>query len=66
MNLKDRILLERLSAGLFGVCATLAILPTFQKLNVIIPLQKIAVVVGILVLIGICVISRKIDKMQNR
>ena len=58
--------LERLLGILFGVCVTLTILPTFQELNEIIPLQEIALVVGILILLGMGLISWKRDKLQNK
>ena len=62
---KHNFALERLLGILFGVCVTLTILPTFQKLNETTPLQEIALVVGIITLIGISIISWKRDKVQN-
>ena len=53
----------RLLGILFGVCVTLAILPTFQILDEIVPLQSIAIVVGILVLVGMGVLSWKRSKL---
>ena len=59
MEKSNNIILERLLGILFGVCITLTILPTFQKLNEVMPLQEIALVVGILILVGMGVISWK-------
>ena len=59
MKKNKNFALERLLGTLFGVCVTLTILPTFQELNEIVPLQEIALVVGILVLVGMGVISWK-------
>jgi uncharacterized membrane protein len=59
MKKNNNFALERLLGTLFGVCVTLTILPTFQELNEIVPLQEIALVVGILVLVGMGVISWK-------
>ncbi len=59
---KNDFVLERLLASLFGVCVTLAILPVFQELNEIIPLQEIGFVAGIIILVGMCVVSGKKNK----
>ena len=45
--------------AILGVCAIFAILPTFQKINNTIPLQEIAVVVGIFVLLWMGILSWK-------
>ncbi len=65
-NNNNNYALERLLGTLFGVCVTLTILPTFQELNEIIPLQEISFVVGILIVLGMGIISWKKDKLQNK
>ncbi len=48
--------------AIFGVCGIFAILPVFQKLNNTIPLQEIAFVVGIFVLLWMGILSVKRNK----
>ena len=66
MKKNNNFALERVLGILFGVCVPLAILPTLQELNEIIPLQEIAFVVGILALVGMGVISWKRSKLQSK
>ena len=65
MKYFNNVALERMLGILFGVCVTLTILPAFQKLDEIVPLQAIALVVGILVLVGMGVLSWKRSNLQN-
>ncbi|MCK5025947.1 MAG: hypothetical protein KAS15_05110 [Nanoarchaeota archaeon] len=66
MEKKNHFVLERLLGILFGVCVTLIILPTFQELNEVAPLQEIALVVGFFILIGMGIISWRRSKLQNK